>query len=74
MIRIKFIDWIHKLFDTIVKAYREQNSLPLKNILTLNITLVHPLVIQEDIPEQLDFIKMIFRPPKTTSLIQRKIS
>lgn len=53
------------MFEPTIKAYLEQKSSILKDISTLD----NATSIQEEIPQQFDFTKVIFLPPKTTSLI-----
>lgn len=65
-------DWFCKVFESAIKAYFEQNSLLLDDILTINNKLGDPLGIQEEIPGQLDFITFIFLPSETTFLTQPK--
>lgn len=69
--RIKFNDRFRKGFERTIKAYLEQNSLILKDVSTLN----NANGIQEEIPQQIDFTKVIFLASKTTSLtlIQPKV-
>lgn len=69
--RIKFNDRFRKVFERTIKAYLEQNSLILKDVSTLN----NANGIQEEIPQQIDFTKVIFLASKTTSLalIQPKV-
>lgn len=55
------------MFEPSVKVYLKQNSLPLKDMLTLDNIHGHLTGVQEAIREQLDFIEVILFPPYTTS-------
>lgn len=55
-----------------VNAHLDQNILTLKDLLTLYNGLSHPTGIQEKIPEQLDFIEVIFISPKFAYRIEPK--
>lgn len=63
-------DQFCKVFESVIKAYFEQNSLLLDDILSLNDKFGNPLGMQEKIPEQLDFITLILLPSEITFLIQ----
>ncbi|XP_068225743.1 tigger transposable element-derived protein 1-like [Palaemon carinicauda] len=64
-----FPEWVNVCFSPTVKKYLEEKGLPLKCLLVLNNTPAHPSVFIEGIVVDYSFIKVLFLPPNTTSLL-----
>ncbi|XP_060697366.1 tigger transposable element-derived protein 1-like [Hemiscyllium ocellatum] len=65
-----FTKWIHEEFDPAVKAYLEENNLPLKALLVMDNAPSSPPGLEEDLVGKYSFIKVKFLSPNTTPLIQ----
>ncbi|KAM3936799.1 tigger transposable element-derived protein 1-like [Leptodactylus fuscus] len=65
-----FVDWVNLAFGPTVKQYLLSNNLPLRALLLLDNTPGHPPALQDDILEEFQFIKVVFLPPNTTSILQ----
>ncbi|XP_070607669.1 tigger transposable element-derived protein 1-like [Erythrolamprus reginae] len=64
-----FVDWVNLAFGT-VKEYLLANELPLQALLLLDNAPGHPPALQDDILEEFQFVKVVFLPPNTTSILQ----
>ncbi|XP_035221717.1 tigger transposable element-derived protein 1-like [Stegodyphus dumicola] len=53
-----------------LKKYLEENGLPLKCLLVLDNAPAHPPGLEEQIHPDFDFIKLLYLPPNTTSILQ----
>ncbi|KAJ7329036.1 hypothetical protein JRQ81_015210 [Phrynocephalus forsythii] len=67
---ILFVQWVNLVFGPVVKQYLLEKNLPFKALLATDNVPVHPLGLEEDLLEELTFIKVIFLPPNTTPLLQ----
>ncbi|KAM3936129.1 tigger transposable element-derived protein 1-like [Leptodactylus fuscus] len=65
-----FVDWVNLAFGPTVKQYLLSNNLPLRALLLLDNAPGHPPALQDDILEEFQFIKVVFLPPNTTSILQ----
>ncbi|KAM3922941.1 tigger transposable element-derived protein 1-like [Leptodactylus fuscus] len=65
-----FVDWVNLAFSPTVKQYLLSNNLPLRALLLLDNAPGHPPALQDDILEEFQFIKVVFLPPNTTSILQ----
>ncbi|XP_070584367.1 tigger transposable element-derived protein 1-like [Erythrolamprus reginae] len=65
-----FVDWVNLAFGPTVKEYLLSNELPLQALLLLDNAPGHPPALQEDILEEFQFVKVVFLPPNTTSILQ----
>ncbi|XP_023238521.1 tigger transposable element-derived protein 1-like isoform X3 [Centruroides sculpturatus] len=65
-----FTEWVHEEFAPSVKAYLTEKNLPLKALLVMDNAPAHPPGLQEDLVGESSFIKVIFLPANSTSLIQ----
>ena len=52
-----------------MKEYLKEKQLPLKCLLVMGNTTVHPHDLDDDLPDGFDFIKVKFLPPNTTHLL-----
>lgn len=68
--RLLFVEWVNCCFGPAVKKYLEENGLPLKCILVLDNAPAHPPGLEEQIHPDFDFIKVLYLPPNTTSILQ----
>ncbi|GCC33434.1 hypothetical protein chiPu_0011903 [Chiloscyllium punctatum] len=59
-----FTEWIHEEFAPSVKAYLEENNLPLKALLVMDNAPAHPPGLEEDLVGEYSFIKVMFLPPQ----------
>ncbi|XP_039618118.1 tigger transposable element-derived protein 1-like [Polypterus senegalus] len=65
-----FIDWVNLCFGPTVKKYLQENKLPLQALLVLDNAPAHPPGLQDNIREEYQFIKVLYLPPNTTSILQ----
>ncbi|XP_070592821.1 tigger transposable element-derived protein 1-like [Erythrolamprus reginae] len=65
-----FVDWVNLAFGPTVKEYLLANELPLQALLLLDNAPGHPPALQDDILEEFQFVKVVFLPPNTTSILQ----
>ena len=65
-----FVEWVNLAFGPAVKRYLEENNLPLKCLLILDNAPAHPPSLEDDILEEFSFIKVLYLPPNTTSILQ----
>ena len=65
-----FVEWVNLVFGPAVKRYLEENNLPIKCLLILDNAPAHPLGLEDDILEEFSFIKVLYLPPNTTSILQ----
>ncbi|XP_068613843.1 tigger transposable element-derived protein 1-like [Brachionichthys hirsutus] len=65
-----FVEWVNLVFGPAVKGYLEENNLPYKCLLILDNAPVHPPGLEDDILEEFSFIKVLYLPPNTTSILQ----
>ncbi|XP_064078530.1 tigger transposable element-derived protein 1-like [Macrobrachium nipponense] len=65
-----FIDWVNLVFGPSVKKYLKDNNLPLRAFLVLDNAPAHPPQIEEEILDEYNFVKVLFLPPNTTSILQ----
>ncbi|XP_035210185.1 tigger transposable element-derived protein 1-like [Stegodyphus dumicola] len=68
--RLLFVEWVNCCFGPAVKKYLEENGLPLKCLLVLDNAPAHPPGLEEQIHPDFDFIKVLYLPPNTTSILQ----
>lgn len=68
--RVDFISWIVNIFGPSVEEYLTMKNLPKKVLLLVDNAPGHPKNIQEELNNEFNFIKFVFLPPNTTSLIQ----
>ncbi|CAH2330513.1 tigger transposable element-derived 1-like [Pelobates cultripes] len=68
--RLLFVQWVNVVFGHAVKQYLVDNNLPLTAMLLTDCALAHPPGLEEDLLEDLNFIKVMFLPPNTTPLLQ----
>lgn len=68
--RILFVEWINEVFGPAVKKYLLDNNLPLKVLLVMDNASAHSADLEDDLLEELNFIKIKFIPPNITPLIQ----
>ncbi|XP_064111400.1 tigger transposable element-derived protein 1-like [Macrobrachium nipponense] len=64
-----FTDWVNLVFGPAVKMYLQENKLTMKALLILDNAPAHPLVLKM-ILEEFQFIKVLYLPPNTTSVLQ----
>ena len=65
-----FTEWINKVFGPSVLKYLSAMDLPLRALLIMDNAPSHPPSLQDDLIEELKFIKIHFLPPNTTPLLQ----
>ena len=65
-----FSEWINEVFGPQVKAYLTEKNLPLKCLLVMDNAPAHPPGLEEELKEDLSFIKVKFLPPNTTPILQ----
>ncbi|XP_064093866.1 tigger transposable element-derived protein 1-like [Macrobrachium nipponense] len=65
-----FIDWVNLVFGPSVKKYLKDNNLPLRALLVLDNAPAHPPQIEEEILDEYNFVKVLYPPPNTTSILQ----
>ena len=65
-----FIEWMNLAFGPSVKKYLEDNGLPLKCVLLLDNAPGHPPDLEDDLLDEFKFIKVVYLPPNTTSILQ----
>ncbi|XP_035209765.1 tigger transposable element-derived protein 1-like [Stegodyphus dumicola] len=68
--RLLFVEWVNCCFGPAVKKYLEENDLSLKCLLVLDNAPAHPPGLEEQIHPDFDFIKVLYLPPNTTSILQ----
>ena len=65
-----FIEWMNLAFGPSVKKYLEDNGLPLKCVLLLDNAPGHPPDLEDDLLDEFKFIKVVYLPANTTSILQ----
>ncbi|XP_064110427.1 tigger transposable element-derived protein 1-like [Macrobrachium nipponense] len=65
-----FTDWVNLVFGPAVKTYLQENKLTMKALLILDNAPAHPPGLEDDILEEFQFIKVLYLPPNTTSILQ----
>ncbi|UYV77794.1 hypothetical protein LAZ67_15002307 [Cordylochernes scorpioides] len=65
-----FVEWVNLVFGPIVKKYLQENNLPVQALLILENAPAHPPNLEDDILEELKFIKVLYLPPNTTPILQ----
>ncbi|GIY54166.1 hypothetical protein CDAR_446231 [Caerostris darwini] len=65
-----FVEWVNLVFGPTVKKYLQENNLPVQALLILNNAPAHPPNLEDDILEELKFIKVLYLPPNTTPILQ----
>lgn len=68
--RILFVEWINEVFGPAVKKFLLDKNLPLIALLVMDNAPAHPPNLEDDLLEDLEFIKVKFLPPNTTPLLQ----
>ena len=63
-------EWITECFGPQVKQFLLDNGLPLKCLLLMDNAPAHPVGLEDELDEELNFITFKFLPPNTTALIQ----
>ncbi|GIY76762.1 tigger transposable element-derived protein 1 [Caerostris darwini] len=56
-----FVEWVNLVFGPTVKKYLQENNLPVHALLILDNAPAHPPNLEDDILEELKFIKHLFR-------------
>ncbi|GIY62867.1 hypothetical protein CDAR_122691 [Caerostris darwini] len=65
-----FVEWVNLGFGPTVKKYLQENNLPVQALLILDNAPAHPPNLEDDILEELKFIKVLYLPPNTTPILQ----
>lgn len=65
-----FIEWVNIVFGPSVRKYLNDNDLPLKCVLLLDNAPAHPPGLEDNLLDEFNFIKVVYLPPNTTSIIQ----
>ncbi|UYV76170.1 hypothetical protein LAZ67_13002933 [Cordylochernes scorpioides] len=65
-----FVEWVNLVFGPTVKKYLQGNNLPVQALLFLDNAPAHPPNFEDDILEELKFIKVLYLPPNTTLILQ----
>ncbi|GIY88508.1 hypothetical protein CDAR_187021 [Caerostris darwini] len=65
-----FVEWVNLVFGPTVKKYLQENNLPVQALLILDNAPAHPPNLEDDILEELKFIKVLYLPPNTTPILQ----
>ena len=65
-----FVEWVNVCFGPQVKQYLLDKNLPLKCLLVLDNAPAHPPGLEDEILEEFDFIRVLYLPPNTTSILQ----
>ncbi|GBM44677.1 Tigger transposable element-derived protein 1 [Araneus ventricosus] len=65
-----FVQWVNLVFGPSVKKYLQENNLPMQALLVLDNAPAHPPNLEDDILEEFKFIKVLYRPPNTTPILQ----
>lgn len=65
-----FKEWLHEVFAPSVKAYLQENGLPVRCLLLMDNAPAHPPSLVDNMDEDMAFIQVKFLPPNTTPLIQ----
>ncbi|XP_068245155.1 tigger transposable element-derived protein 1-like [Palaemon carinicauda] len=65
-----FIEWMNLAFGPAVKKCLTENGLPLKCLLLLDNAPGHPPGLEDDILDEYNFIKVLYLPANTTSILQ----
>ena len=65
-----FVEWMNIVFGPSVKKYLTDNSLPLKCVLLLDNAPGHPPELEDDLLDEFKFIKVVYLPANTTSILQ----
>ncbi|XP_066108720.1 tigger transposable element-derived protein 1-like [Saccopteryx bilineata] len=65
-----FIEWVNLIFGPAVKKYLQENKLPMKALLILENAPAHPPGFEDDILYEFKFVKVLYLPPNTTSILQ----
>ncbi|GIY50854.1 tigger transposable element-derived protein 1 [Caerostris darwini] len=64
------VEWVNLVFGPTVKKYLQENNLPVQALLILDNAPAHPPNLEDDILEELKFIKVLYLPPNTTPILQ----
>ena len=67
-----FVEWVNLVFGPTVKKYPQENNLPVQALLILDNAPAHPQNLEDDILEELKFIKFLYLPPNTTPIYYSK--
>ncbi|UYV62146.1 hypothetical protein LAZ67_1008015 [Cordylochernes scorpioides] len=65
-----FVEWVNLVFGPTVKKYLQENNLPVQALLILDNAPANPPNLEDDILEELKFIKVLYLPPNTTPILQ----
>lgn len=65
-----FVEWVNLVFGPDVKNYLKENNIPLQTLLVLVNAPAHPPNLEDDVLEEFKFIKVLYVPPNTTSILQ----
>ncbi|GIY79651.1 hypothetical protein CDAR_622521 [Caerostris darwini] len=65
-----FVEWVNLVFGPTVKKYLQENNLLVQALLILDNAPAHPPNLEDDILEELKFIKVLYLPPNTTPILQ----
>ncbi|GIY36369.1 hypothetical protein CDAR_210121 [Caerostris darwini] len=65
-----FVEWVNLVFGPTVKKYLQENNLPVQALLILDNAPAHPPNLEDDILEELKFIKVLYLSPNTTPILQ----
>ncbi|XP_063843939.1 tigger transposable element-derived protein 1-like [Scylla paramamosain] len=65
-----FTEWVNLIFDPAVKKYLQGKKLPMKVLLILDNAPVHPPGLENDILDAFKFMKVLYLPPPTTTILQ----
>ncbi|CAH2283062.1 tigger transposable element-derived 1-like [Pelobates cultripes] len=68
--RMLFVEWVNECFGPYVKQFLLDRGLPLIALLVMDNAPAHSPNIEDDLLEEFSFIKVMFLPLSTTSLIQ----
>ena len=62
------VEWVYETFGSQVKEYLKEKQLPLKWFLVMDNATAHSQVLDDDLPDGFDFIKVEFLPPNMLPL------
>ncbi|UYV78607.1 hypothetical protein LAZ67_16002133 [Cordylochernes scorpioides] len=65
-----FVEWVNLVFGPTIKKYLQENNLPVQALLILDNAPAHPPNLEDDILDELKFIKVLYLPPNTTPILQ----
>ena len=68
--RLIFKEWILEVFAPSMKKFLEDNDMPLKALLLMDNAPGHPKDLEEELAADYGWLKLLFMPPNTTSIIQ----